>query len=187
MDETSETNKSTLQANKNTQEETVHIEDKEEKEISYYNKELERITKTIESLANLVANKSKTKVRNCRAKCPEKELKSKGIQVGEDDIKKEQKKRKLKIEEKIKDVLQKNGDFDSLKGIIDEKWPQDVYQVTEMEGASQNTIIDQQVDCAILIDPRNEDGNKILDKLVLKYDGLELIKGNEGLPYIFII
>ncbi|CAH1101752.1 unnamed protein product [Psylliodes chrysocephalus] len=82
----------------------------------------------------------KAKVKNTAIK----EMKSIEVQVDEEDIKKEYEDKRHETNEKIKTALAENGDFNPLEEILDEKWPQEVYKITEIEGSNQNTGLERQ-------------------------------------------
>ncbi|KAI4467757.1 hypothetical protein MML48_2g00020372 [Holotrichia oblita] len=89
--------------------------------------------------------------------------------------------KRIETVNKIKAVLEENGDFDSLARVLDEKWPKEVYTITKLDATTKAATTGYQGDYAILMDPINMQGNKMVEKLMLKYNGLaELVRRNEG-------
>ncbi|KAK9681355.1 hypothetical protein QE152_g38366 [Popillia japonica] len=99
-----------------------------------------------------------------------KEMRSVSVQVDLADINKELEEKKRRTLNKIQAAIERNDTFDKLSEILDEKWPQDIYKITETEGVTEK--IGHHGDYAILFDPSKVENNKLIEKLMLKYDGL---------------
>ncbi|KAK9729962.1 hypothetical protein QE152_g15592 [Popillia japonica] len=109
------------------------------------------------------------------------EMKSVAVQTVPSDMENAYVERRIETVNKIKAVLEENGDFDSLASVLDEKWPKEIYKSTELQATTKAATTGYQGDHAILMDPTNMHGNKMVEKLMLKYNGLaELIRRNEG-------
>ncbi|KAK9719713.1 hypothetical protein QE152_g22491 [Popillia japonica] len=193
-------------------------DDEAEEETQNLRKEVEKLLKTVRELSEVTEASSKTKMeiknnlvkklkrqandvdkewkaldeRQVKAKprTETKEMRSIAVQASVEDIEREHEEKRLKITNKIQTAMQDNTNFGKLADILDLKWPQESYKVTEMEGANQIAASGLLGDYAIIADPINLDGNKLVEKLQLKYRGLKLqlkyrgldnlIKSNEG-------
>ncbi|KAK9693476.1 hypothetical protein QE152_g34172 [Popillia japonica] len=225
-------------------------------------KRFDRLVKTVNELVEITeaSSKTKTEIKNSVRKlkrhtsdvCKEwqtvdtgggrakrdaevKEMRSVSVQVDLADINKELEEKKRRTLNKIQAAIEGNDTFDKLSEILDEKWPQDIYKITETEGVTEkighhgdyailfdpskvennkltfdklSEILDEKWpqdiykitetegvtekighhgDYAILFDPSKVENNKLIEKLMLKYDGLaEVIAANQGLPDFLI-
>ncbi|KAK9680407.1 hypothetical protein QE152_g39114 [Popillia japonica] len=174
-------------------------------------REIGRITNTITELAQITEASSKTKVeiKNTVKKLKrqandlnrewkiisrreetntvqpkEREMKSIGVQVDVKDIINEREEERLKMTNKIKTILEEKQNYESLAEVLDEKWPQELFKVTETVGGNQ---LDIKGDYAILMDPNNIEGNKLVDNLRLKYNGLDDLLKNSDEQVEFLI
>lgn len=171
-------------------------------------KEVDRLLKTVRELSDLTeaSSKTKTEIKNlvkklkrqandvdkewklldakevkARPKEEIKETRTIGVQTSVGDIEKEYEEKRTKMTNKIQAAMKENSNFGKLADILDVKWPQEIYKITEMEGANVSVTSGLQGDFAIITDPKNADGNKLVEKLQVKYSGLnELITSNEG-------
>lgn len=179
-----------------------------ETELEELRKGIERLTKTIGELVQVTEASTKTKIeiknivkklkrqvgdvnkewklfdehedRN-KAQVESKEMKTVAVQVGAQDIINEYEEKRQQLANKVLRVLKEKGNFNDLAGILDDKWPQEIFEVTEIDGTNQATVTGLQEDFAILMDPSNMEGNKIIERVMLKYNGLaELIQNNDG-------
>ncbi|KAK9679006.1 hypothetical protein QE152_g40368 [Popillia japonica] len=155
-------------------------------------REIGRITNTITELAQITEASSKTKVEikntvkklkrqandlnrewkiisrreeTNTVKPKERVTKSIGVQVDVKDIINEREEERLKMTNKIKTILEEKQNYESLAEVLDEKWPQELFKVTETVGGNQ---LDIKGDYAILMDPNNIEGSKLVDNLRLK-------------------
>lgn len=168
-------------------------------------REIERVTKTVNELLRITEASTKTKleIKNCVKKlkrytndlCKEwkrvenqecmtiptkPEMRSMGVQVGVGDIQNEYEVKKIETRNRIETVLKEEQTFANLAEILDEKWPQEVYKITQVDDTSQTTL-HQPGDYVLLIDTDNIQGNKVIEKVMLKYSGLtELVAGSDG-------
>lgn len=182
-------------------------ESEEEIEREVFRKSLQKLKKTIADLVEVTetSTKTKTEIKNLvqklkrqakdvnnewetidkeleinKAKRPSKEMKSVGIQVELEEIKSEYEKKKIEKIGRIKTILSEQEDFKSLEEILEEKWPQEMYIKTKIDGTIQS-LNEREGDYVILANPNNMEKNKIFERLQEKYEGLsELIKVNDG-------
>ncbi|KAK9721586.1 hypothetical protein QE152_g20801 [Popillia japonica] len=124
---------------------------------------------------------------NKQIKTEVKETQSVSIQVKLEDIKKDFDEKKVLVANKIRMVIEENSTLNRLAEILEEKWPQESYKITETEAADNTAKIDHYGDYAILMDLME---NKLVDSLTLKYAGLaqliEKTRGTSGFSYIDI-
>ncbi|KAK9729433.1 Endonuclease-reverse transcriptase [Popillia japonica] len=163
-------------------------EEDEGDQLQELRKQFDRLAKTVNELVAMTdaSTKTKTEIKNSikklkrqttdvyrewkaldegegayKRKTETKEMRSISIQVDPADIKNEMDEKKLKIANKIREVMEGDGTYNKLTEVLDEKWPLEIYKITETESATQS--------------------NKLLENLKLKYAGLtELIEKNEG-------
>ncbi|KAK9728943.1 hypothetical protein QE152_g16944 [Popillia japonica] len=89
-------------------------------------------------------------------------MRSVSVQVSLEDINKELEDKKRVTLKKIKSAMEENDTFINLAGILDEKWTQDIYKVTETGGINATAKIGHDGDYAILIDPARRISTKSL-------------------------
>lgn len=163
-------------------------EEDEGDQLQELRKQFDRLAKTVNELVAMTdaSTKTKTEIKNSikklkrqttdvyrewkaldegeggyKWKTETKEMRSISIQVDPADIKNEMDEKTLKIANKIREVMEGDGTYNKLTEVLDEKWPLEIYKITETESATQS--------------------NKLLENLKLKYAGLtELIEKNEG-------
>ncbi|KAK9708417.1 hypothetical protein QE152_g27225 [Popillia japonica] len=153
-------------------------EEEESDHLQELRKQFDRLAKTVNELVAITdaSSKTKTEIKN-----NVKKLKRQLTDIHKpEDIKKDFDEKKVLVANKIRMVIEENSTFNKLAEILDEKWPQESYKITETAATDNSAKIDHYGDYAILMDPKKSE-NKLVDSLTLKYAGLaELMEKNEG-------
>lgn len=180
-------------------------EDESERELR---KQFDRLVKTVNDLVEATRASTKTKIeiknmvkklkRQTNDVCKEweevdkkekslkprtevKEMKSVSVQADLEDIRKEYEGKKLMTINRIKAAIDENGTYNKLTEVLDEKWPQEFFKITETDGGNQMEKTSYHGDYAILIEPTRVKNNKFAEDLMFKYIGLaEMIEISEG-------
>lgn len=81
------------------------------------------------------------KIQKIKSTTTANEMRTVGTQVEARDTENEHKQKHKKIVSRIMSTVEGNGDFSSLAEVLDKKWPQEVYKVTEIDQKTQSTPI----------------------------------------------
>lgn len=81
---------------------------------------------------------------------------------------------------KIYDKIQNGKTFEEIADRLDKEWPEEIFRTTtEVADSSINDSIEG--DLAIIIDPKNKERDKLVERLKIKYPGLDdIINDSDG-------